>query len=168
MAQNNLGATLAKLGQKESNAARLYEAAEMFRTALQGYSREHYPIRWADVQGHLGHVLQSIGILENDISKLEQAIALYDAALELLDKEEISPASARILGSRGFCLLRVTTSTKNLGAAREASGQLSTAYDFYKGKNQVLAESYHQSLLMANALVERLSASETSFSANSS
>ena len=47
MTQNNLGTVLQSLGERESDTARLEEATEAFRNALQEYTRERVPLDWA-------------------------------------------------------------------------------------------------------------------------
>ena len=59
MTQNDLGNTLARLGERESGTARLDEAVAAFREALKEYTRERVPLDWAMTQNNLGNALQA-------------------------------------------------------------------------------------------------------------
>ena len=52
--QNNLGAALATLGERESGTARLEEAVAAYRAALQERTRERAPLDWATTQNIAG------------------------------------------------------------------------------------------------------------------
>ena len=45
--QNNLGAALKRLGERESGTARLEEAVAVYRAALEERTRDRVPLRWA-------------------------------------------------------------------------------------------------------------------------
>ena len=55
MTQNNLGNALATLGERESGTARLEEAVDAYRDALEGRTRERVPLEWATTQNNLGN-----------------------------------------------------------------------------------------------------------------
>jgi hypothetical protein len=61
MTQNNLGAALQTLGERESGTARLDEAVAAYRAALQEWTRERVPLDWAATQNNLGNALASLG-----------------------------------------------------------------------------------------------------------
>src|SRR5215207_9125933 len=58
--QNNLGAALQTLGARESGTARLEEAVEAFRAALQERTRERVPLDWATTQNNLDSALKAL------------------------------------------------------------------------------------------------------------
>ena len=64
--QNNLGAALWRLGERESGTARLEEAVAAFRAALEERTRERVPLDWAMTQMNLGSALQRLGAGERD------------------------------------------------------------------------------------------------------
>ena len=80
--QNNLGAALQKLGERESGTERLEQAVAAFRLALQEEPRERVPLAWAGTQNNLGMALHTIGERQSGTARLEEAIAAYRAALE--------------------------------------------------------------------------------------
>jgi tetratricopeptide (TPR) repeat protein len=59
--QSNRPAVLRTLGQMEHGTARLKEAVAAYREALQEYSRQRSPVRWAAIQNDLGLTLWRLG-----------------------------------------------------------------------------------------------------------
>ena len=58
--QNNLGAALFRLAERESSTTRLEEAIEAFRVALQERTRERVPLQWAGTQKNLRMALEML------------------------------------------------------------------------------------------------------------
>jgi hypothetical protein len=79
--QNNLGAVLAALGERESGTAHLEEAVALFRAALTERTRQRVPLQWAMTQYNLGNALNSLGERESGTARLEEAVAACRAAL---------------------------------------------------------------------------------------
>ena len=57
-AQNNLGAALTALGERERGTARLEQAVVAFTEALKEHTRERVPHDWAATQNNLGRAIQ--------------------------------------------------------------------------------------------------------------
>ena len=81
MTQNNLGTALWRLGERESDTARLERAVAAYTAALAERTRERVPLDWAMTQNNLGNALSRIGERESGTARLEQAVAAYTAAL---------------------------------------------------------------------------------------
>jgi tetratricopeptide (TPR) repeat protein len=81
MTQNNLGAALRALGERESDSARLAEAVAAYREALEERTREKVPLDWAMTQNNLSNALRALGERESDFARLTQAANAYQAAL---------------------------------------------------------------------------------------
>ena len=64
-AYTNLGNALGTLGERESGTARLEEAVQAYRAALEERTRERGPLDWAGVQNNLGNALQALGKRES-------------------------------------------------------------------------------------------------------
>jgi tetratricopeptide (TPR) repeat protein len=87
--QNNLGAALASLGERESRQdeaiRRLVEAVKAYRAALTERTRERVPRDWAMTQFNLAAALSALGERESgrerSIRHLEEAVVAYRAAL---------------------------------------------------------------------------------------
>ena len=81
--QNNLGAALRTLGERESGTARLEVAVAAFRAALTERTRERVPLDWAMTQNNLGNALSTLGERESGVAHLEEAIVAYRASLSV-------------------------------------------------------------------------------------
>jgi tetratricopeptide (TPR) repeat protein len=81
MTQNNLGNTLAMLGDREGGTERLEQAVVAYRAVLEEYTRERMPPHWATTQHNLGNVLAMLGTRKSSVPLLEQAIEAYRSAL---------------------------------------------------------------------------------------
>jgi len=84
-ALNDLGISLATLGERESGTARLEEAVAAYRDALKERARERVPLDWAMTQNNLGAALQTLGERESGTARLEEAVAAYRAGIEVLE-----------------------------------------------------------------------------------
>ena len=70
--QNNLGAALRTLGERESGTARLEEAVAAYRAALEEWTRERVPLDWATTQMNLGTALLTLGERESGTARLRR------------------------------------------------------------------------------------------------
>src|SRR5580658_5928345 len=87
--QMNLGAALETLGEREGRAARLEGAAAADRAALEEYTHDGAPLKWALTQINLGNVLQTLGEREGNTARLEEAVVAYHAALEECTRDQV-------------------------------------------------------------------------------
>jgi len=60
MTQNNLGAVLKSLSEREAGTGRLEEAVTAYREALKEYTRERVPLAWATTQDKLALAQQAL------------------------------------------------------------------------------------------------------------
>jgi hypothetical protein len=81
MTQNNLGAALRALGERESGTARLEQAVTAYSDALKERTRERVPLQWATTQSNLGDALAALGHRDSGTSWLEEALAAWTACL---------------------------------------------------------------------------------------
>ena len=107
--QQSLGNALLSLGERESGTARLEQAVEAYRAALEVRTREHVPFDWAATQNNLGVALKTLGERESGTERLEQAVEACRAALEVRTRER-EP-------------LRWATTQNNLGNALQTLGE---------------------------------------------
>jgi len=108
-AHNSYGIALGTLGQRESGTTRLEEAISAHRAALEEFSRERVPFKWATTQNNLGIALHTLGERESGTARLAEAVAAYRAALKEFSRESAAPQWA--------------TTQNNLGAALSALGE---------------------------------------------
>ena len=87
--QNSLGNALQRLGERESGTARLEEAVDAYRAALQEYTRDRVPFQWAATQNNLANALQRLGERESRAARLEEAVAAYRAALQEYTRDRV-------------------------------------------------------------------------------
>jgi hypothetical protein len=72
--QNNLGAALKMLGERETVASYLEEAARAYEAALEELTRERTPMDWAATQNNLGNVLSTLGATQGNGDLLCKAL----------------------------------------------------------------------------------------------
>jgi tetratricopeptide (TPR) repeat protein len=89
IAANCAGRALSKLGERNSGTERLEEAVAAYRAALEAWTREREPLRWATTQNNLGVALVGLGERERGTARLEEAVAAYRAALEEGTRERV-------------------------------------------------------------------------------
>jgi tetratricopeptide (TPR) repeat protein len=106
-AQNNLGFTLWRLGERESGTEKLEEAVATFREALKELTRERVPLDWARTEIGLGLVLWRLGRRENGTAKLEEAAIAYREALKEWTRERVPLDWAMAQDSLGTALADV-------------------------------------------------------------
>ena len=81
MTQNNLGAALRALGERESGTTRLEEAVAVYRAALAERTRDRAPLDWAMSTGNQGVALMVLAERLGDLSKARAAVEQIEAAL---------------------------------------------------------------------------------------
>jgi len=106
-AQNNLGFTLWRLGERESGTEKLEEAVATFRETLKELTRERVPLDWARTEIGLGLVLWRLGRRENGTAKLEEAAIAYREALKEWTRERVPLDWAMAQDSLGTALADV-------------------------------------------------------------
>jgi hypothetical protein len=74
MTQNNLGAALMSLGQRESGTAKLEEAVAAYREALTELTRERGPLRWAASLANEGLGLMLLAERRGDLDMATTAL----------------------------------------------------------------------------------------------
>jgi tetratricopeptide (TPR) repeat protein len=102
--QHNLGITLANLGEREGDTARLEEAVTAFREALKERTREREPLDWALTLNNLGAAFTSLGEIEGSTALLKEAVAAYREALKEETRERAPLDWARTQNNLGVAL----------------------------------------------------------------
>ena len=155
--QNNLGAALWRLGERESGTARLEEAVATFRDALKEWTREHVPLQWAGTQDNLGVTLQALGARESGTARLEESVASHREALRERTRERVPLDWAFSFGNEGVALMLLAERRRDAAMAKTALSQINAAFETMRdGGNAPNAAYYEQQLPKARALVARL------------
>ncbi|MEM7307907.1 MAG: tetratricopeptide repeat protein, partial [Planctomycetota bacterium] len=123
--QANLGYALDGLGQREGDPARLAEAVDAYRAALQVYTREQLPLDWAMTQNNLGIALRGLGEREGDPARLAEAVDAYRAALQVYTREQLPLQWAATQNNLGNALA-------SLGQRDGDPARLAAAVDAYR------------------------------------
>ena len=84
MTQNNLGAALQVLGERESGTAKLEEAVVAYREALKERTRERVPLDWARSFGNEGVALMLLAERRGDAAMAETALGQINTAFETM------------------------------------------------------------------------------------
>jgi tetratricopeptide (TPR) repeat protein len=93
--QNDLGAALLALGDRQPSAARLREAITAFEAALQERSRERSALDWSLTMNNLGNALFRLGIREWRARWFRRSENIFQAALEVISREQYPEEWAR-------------------------------------------------------------------------
>ena len=105
--QNNLGAALKTLGERERGTARLEEAVAAYRAALEERTRARVPLQWAATQVNLGNALEMLGEREIGTARLEEAVATYRASLEETTRDRVPLQWAATQNNIGYALAKL-------------------------------------------------------------
>jgi tetratricopeptide (TPR) repeat protein len=115
-----LGTALATLGERERAAARLEEAVNAFRAALQEQARERVPLDWAQTQSNLGNALRMLGERDSGTARLKDAIFAFRAAMEEWTRERAPLQWAKVQNNLGNALERLGTRESGTTRLEEA------------------------------------------------
>jgi tetratricopeptide (TPR) repeat protein len=119
------GNALQTLGARESGTARLEQAVEAYRAALEEYSRDRVPLDWAATQNNLGNALRTLGERESGTARLEQAVEAYRAALEEYSRDRVPLDWAMTQNNLG-------TALSTLGERESGTARLEQAVEAYR------------------------------------
>jgi tetratricopeptide (TPR) repeat protein len=111
---------LTTLGERESGTARLEQAVNAYRDALEERTRERVPLDWAKAQNNLGTALGKLGERESGTARLEQAVnALRNALLERT-RERVPLQWAMTQNELGNALLALGERERGTARSEEA------------------------------------------------
>ena len=83
MTQNNLGAALQKLGEREENPALFEQAIAAYENALKEWTRDRMPMAWGMTLANLGVARRTLADLTADIESAEKAVEELEAVSEI-------------------------------------------------------------------------------------
>ncbi len=105
LTQNNLGAVLQSLGERETGTAYFEKALEAYRESLKERTPERVPVDWATTENNLGVALYSLYRRQNKAVYLEEAVSAYCEALKAQTRAHVPLAWARTQYNLGNALL---------------------------------------------------------------
>jgi tetratricopeptide (TPR) repeat protein/pimeloyl-ACP methyl ester carboxylesterase len=121
----DLGLALEELGRREPDTARLNEAVEAYRAALQEYTRKRKPLLWAATQNNLGNALCTLGERERGTERLEEAVRAFREALQEFTRDRVPLDWAMTKSNLGNAL-------KILGGRQNDTALLEQAVEAYR------------------------------------
>ena len=125
MTENDLGAALLILGQRERDPKQFEDAIAAFREALQELTLEQSPAQWGMAQNNLATALATLGERENDAEKLEEAVNDYRDVLKEFTRERVPAQWASTQFSLGNTLVK-------LGQRESGTARLEEAVAAYR------------------------------------
>jgi len=123
--QDKLGSALQLLGTSDSGTARLKEAIQAHKAALQVFTREDAPSDWAMITVNLGTALQELGQREGGTTHLEEAVEAHRAVLDVQTLDRSPLEWARTSNNLANAL-------QSLGRREERTSRLSEAISVYR------------------------------------
>ena len=105
------GDALSTVGDQAGDNDALGEAIGFDKSALEGFTRQQYPLDWATTQNNLGNALKDLGERESGTQHLSEAVVAFRAALLELTQARVP--------------LEWAATQNNLGAALADLGEVS-------------------------------------------
>ena len=153
-AENNLANALESLGQREliaeqanrlsqgggipdraaldSGAIHLADAVKAYRFALEEWTRERAPEKWAMTQHNLGAALTGLGERESDTERLAEAIVAYRLALQVTTHDHAPRLWAETQFALGNALEDLALRMRDPVRLEEAVACMRNAVDVFK------------------------------------
>jgi tetratricopeptide (TPR) repeat protein len=121
-----------RLGERESDTARLEEAVEAYRAALEERTRQHVPLQWATTQNNLGIALAALGKHEAGTAWLERAVEAFRAALEEWTRERVPLQWAMTQNNLGTALVILGARTGQPDLLKKARDAITAAREVHR------------------------------------
>lgn len=83
MTQNNLGAALQKLAEREAKSETLIRAIDAYESALMEWDRERVPMTWAMTMGNLAVARKTLAEVTGDCESAFQAVEELQAVCDV-------------------------------------------------------------------------------------
>lgn len=106
-AQNLLGISSTKLGERTQDNGALPNALAAYGRALEVFVRDSRPLEWAMVQNNLAITDQLLGEREGSVEVIGQAVVRYRAIMEVTTRERLPLDWARVQSNLGAALQRI-------------------------------------------------------------
>ena len=124
-------------------SARIAKASGAYFAALQVFTRENAPGKWAITQTDLGLALRTLGMRESETgtARLQEAVTAFSAALEVFTRDDMPFEWAGIQTNLGDTL-------RNLGQREPGTTRLEAAFEAYSAALEV--DGPHSSMASSN------------------
>jgi tetratricopeptide (TPR) repeat protein len=122
-----LGGALSTVGEQSGDNVAVSEAIDLNKGALTGFTRQQYPLDWAQTQNDLGAALSELGERETGTQHLTEAVAAYRAALEERTRARLPLYWAQTQNNLGATLARLGEREPGIADFQEAVAALRAA-----------------------------------------
>lgn len=143
-AKNSLGATMALLGELESDPAAIVKAISAYREALRGRPVESTPGLWLGTSTNIVHAEQVLANITGDLGRLRRAHEELVGKINSLDQTRLNP------GQRAQFYGQLGTNAQLLGEKDRRPSDLRAALRFYDEAQAGIANPFLVARLRAH------------------
>nr|MDJ0823324.1 hypothetical protein [Paracoccaceae bacterium] len=137
--------------------ARLEEAVQAYRAALEERTRDRVPLDWAATQNNLGNALRNLGEREIGAARLEESVVAYRAALEERTRDRVPLNWAGTSYILGYTEALLGERLGDIGQVDEGLSRIKSAIPVLEAGGHDLWAGYaHNVLADAAAIRDRM------------
>lgn len=147
---------------KALNAARLTEAANAFKAAMEVFTQEADPVSWAGLQFQLGDIYSTLHQRQGGTLWLEKSVLAHKNVLEVLKEEDNPSVWAQVQYFIGNGLVELGAAVKNKEMLQDAitASKAATESDYFKDIFPEFYERNQINIQVAENLIKKYEAEE--------
>lgn len=147
---------------KALNAARLTEAANAFKAAMEVFSQDADPVSWAGLQFQLGDIYSTLHQRQGGTLWLEKSVLAHKNVLEVLKEEDNPSVWAQVQYFIGNGLVELGAAVKNKEMLQDAitASKAATESDYFKNIFPEFYERNQINIQVAENLIKKYEAEE--------
>lgn len=147
---------------KALNAARLTEASNAFKAAMQVFTKEADPVSWAGLQFQLGDIYTTLHQRQGGTLWLEKSVLAHKNVLEVLTEKDNPSVWAQVQYFIGNGLVELGAAVKNKQMLEDAitASKLATESDYFKNIFPEFYERNQINIQVAENLIKKYESEE--------
>ncbi|MBO6918515.1 MAG: hypothetical protein JJ858_08800 [Rhizobiaceae bacterium] len=147
---------------KALNAARLTEAANAFKAAMEVFTQDTDPVSWAGLQFQLGDIYSTLHQRQGGTLWLEKSVLAHKNVLEVLKEEDNPSVWAQVQYFIGNGLVELGAAVKNKEMLQDAitASKAATESDYFKNIFPEFYERNQINIQVAENLIKKYEAEE--------
>ena len=147
---------------KALNAARLTEAANAFKAAMEVFTQDADPVSWAGLQFQLGDIYSTLHQRQGGTLWLEKSVLAHKNVLEVLKEEDNPSVWAQVQYFIGNGLVELGAAVKNKEMLQDAitASKAATESDYFKNIFPEFYERNQINIQVAENLIKKYEAEE--------
>lgn len=147
---------------KALNAARLTEAANAFKAAMEVFTQDADPVSWAGLQFQLGDIYATLHQRQGGTLWLEKSVLAHKNVLEVLKEDDNPSVWAQVQYFIGNGLVELGAAVKNKEMLEDAitASKLATESDYFKNIFPEFYERNQINIQVAENLIKKYEAEE--------